>query len=261
MANELRLIKGYSASEMLTYMGKILCRYLMQITPPFDAKDNPFGQNVWAKQKKTGEKAVRRDFSRAFQLLTPAAIDRVTHNIGKRQAHWLKLYARQGLMGKLNTMLRDLKLPHAVKVIRFVSTDLARSNVFFGSRPHRIKQKYLVLDAGSIKRELTLAISHLGRAKAGWLPAAMRLGVKAPQWVIRHEGAASGRFIDQRHDRLLPSVTMINSTEGADAKNLDVVGAATREFQRSGLQRQLEAIWNKRARRLNGGQKQLPART
>lgn len=249
LLRELGAVKKISAQAMLSEASRTLSRYLIQATPPFNR--HPFGQNVWAQQKRLGIASIKRDFAKAFQPFTPDAVNKYTHNISKHAAASLREYARAGLLGKLNALLKKLGFPSNMVVIRFVTPELARQNVSFMSRPHRIKQRYLVINRASIKRELDNAIEHVGRAKAGWLPAASKVGYQgAPEWVKRHGAASSGSVIDQRNDARSPTITMINSTQGAEAHDEDVVWASLQQLELS-LASQMRSIMAKEARKFN----------
>ena len=143
------------------------------------------------------------------------------------------------------------------KIIQRVTYELIKRQINFSRRPHKIRHRFLVLDANSIKNMKIQAVAHIGTAKAGWLKSAEVLGWKgAPKWVTRQRGRYQGNVLDQLHDQTNPSITMINSTLGAAGDDIDVVNVAKAELLRSGVMKQLEHIGRKRVARFNSGQRQ-----
>jgi hypothetical protein len=243
---------------MLTYLGKILVRYLMQITPPMDLKSNPFGENVWAAQKKVGEASIRADFAKAYRPLRVSDLKRLSAKAHPRVLKYLRKYFTNKNTSAINTIFRSLGIsPNQIQVIDSLSLEFAKRNTDFTRRPHGFRRRFFyVSKAATINSVIKEAISHLGRAKAGWLAAAGRLGFKgAPVWVKKHAGFVSGTCEDRRKDRTVPSFTLINSTHGASGHDVDVVGSAMRELTRSGVNLQLQKMLAKRVRTFNAGQR------
>lgn len=250
LARRLGAVKHKSASEILGELGGTLLRYLFQMTVPFGK--HPISERS-LEQRKLGEGAIQRDFRKAFKPLTPSTVNEITHNVSPSAAKWIKQYARQGLIGKLNALLKRLGFSSRVQVIRFLNKETARSAISFLRRPHGVKQKYLVMDAASIKKELASAIADVGKAKAGWLTSVTGHFKRIPSWVpawVRKHGPQPGGYTDRRDGPVNPYVEFRNMTRGAAAEDIDTVQAAYRTLQIT-MRKQIEAILNRNIRQSN----------
>lgn len=254
LANELRRVKKFSSHEMLTYMGKILVHYLLRATPPFGK--HPFREN-WGEQKKIGIASIKRDWGKLFVRFDADAIRTLTGKENPRAARYLARYAREGSIGKANTVLRGLGLAGRAEIALAANPESITQNyreaIGFRSRPHKIFKRFYVIQWSSVRRAMARIIRHVGKAKSGWNRAASRLAfTRYPAWIKTH-GTFGGTLIDDRRNNVLPSLTMVNDVKGARAVDVDVVNAAMQELLRSGIRAQLRHIFQKQARRLNGG--------
>jgi len=81
-------------------------------------------------------------------------------------------------------------------------------------RTRKVNDRYLV-SPDVFAEYLKFLYTHVGRAKAGWLPAATRLFTpNIPGWVLRH-APGKGFFHDNRNDAR-PSIEAINVTKWAN---------------------------------------------
>lgn len=259
MAKQLRDIKKFSSAEMLTYLGKMLAGYLIKCTPPFGK--HPF-QESSKSQEDMGRKSVERDLRKLFiplGLARLAELQKLGH-FPRRALVYIRKYAREGQDGKLDKILRDLGLIDKSFVVKRATLSMNHAQyIGFYRRPHKVKQRVYVLNAKSIDMLIAEVKKHVGTAKAGWIRAAdqLKLGARTiPGWVRKQSARAVGAFEDGRFADNIPFFSMVNSTVGADAPESDVVIVAMTELQRSGLQKQLEHIFNKRAGYFNSDQRQ-----
>ena len=220
--------------ELLKQQGKLFVRDLILATPPFDKTtiDGPLNA-----QRKVGVQAVTTDTKRLFQPMpkvdTLAAGD-------KRAAFALRKYIRTGALEALSTMLRRLgALNSGVVYEATEALQTTRRNA-----KGRIPKKgfpIIVLRGRTILALVNLLKGHVGKLKAGWMPAAKKLGVSVPAWISKH--STPGSVHDNSRKLGNPSIMVSNNSAFGPQVEHKIVEYAI-EKRRGSMQKQIEALVN-----------------
>lgn len=250
MMRELGGIKKFGTAEILTYVGKMLVNNLFAATPPFGK--NTFREGI-REQKAIGKKAIEKDYKKVFKTTFVWAFSDLINRIPNRRA---MRYARKYYEASNTDAVRKILIDVGVapsSILQRANAATGTACINFSVNPHRQKRMFIVTDASSIQRAVEDAASRLFTAKAGWVRSALALGMKIPANILKQAGRASGSVEDQRFKEGTPFLEFVNTTTGAAALDIDVVNVAMAETQRSGLEKQIAVIMNKRIGIFNSG--------
>lgn len=204
-----------SFKDVLWQQAKLLVKDLIRATPPFGG--NAFSESFNA-QRRVGMEAVERDIRSVFTSLREF-VGRLhdqdlanalsmagglgSMNKTRRNRGW-----RSGVdMQALEAIFRNMGMDG--RIIRDVKPELHEQARNQRGRVGKRSKSYIVVDEGSIKRYIKLKQSHIGKAKAGWMKAAIGLAVSGiPRWIRDH--LAPGVFTDKSNGILEQSITVGN---------------------------------------------------
>lgn len=212
LATALRTAKNVTSREIIDQQFKLTIRDCIAATPPFDTPG--FGENASLFQhRKAGEKAVKRDIRKVFLPFKAIAI---THGRAK-VAVYLRKYAAEGNIHALAKMFTDLGLRFENFVTNIESmSQLHTARRGSRGRVRRADPRNIVLNDEALKEYTEMEVSHVGRAKAGWLDLSRIAGLNGlPEWISRHSGEPY-LFEDQRANLERPQVTFGNLVEFVD---------------------------------------------
>lgn len=245
---------GRDVAKVVRDQARLLTRDLIGGTPPFGKHafrrvSNSLGEGEsYNDQRKIGEAAVRRDVGRVFQSFRKyAAYVAKKFNKPKLETYLLQL-ARQSDTQTLERIFRKWLWRAKVRTTALRGEHLKRRQ-----KNGRVKKgpAVFVLDDRSIKNYEREVVSHVGKAKAGWLAAARGLGVRGlPAWITRH--SSPGLFQDQTGDTTKPTITIGNLVDFAAEIPETVWTAALENRMRSmkiEAEKVMEANHRKHARR------------
>lgn len=227
---ELSERKRGGAAAVLKQQARLLTGDLLKYTPPFDPK-SPVSAS-FNSQRKAGEAAVKRDVERGQKDIR--SLDMIA-NGDKR----IKALVRKRNLAALETILRRSGFRNAQV---FSEATLARHNSMrtrYGViRSHR---QNFVMNGRSIKTVERTKLKGVGKAKAGWKPAAARFGPKIPAWISRHGG--EGSYTDRSLDNLRPYIEVVNSVPHlqSSAQRLRIVQRAVDNRARN-MRKELENL-------------------
>ncbi len=183
---------------------RLLCVELVKYT-------QPFGED--GEDKKKGEGALRRDYSRVYPDVKSEFIgDQIKAKARPRdkesaKQRWLK-YARGGNEEAMRNMLQDMKIGATAYGVKadpsFHKSRWSRGTLKRGS-------SQIVTDRKSVDSLIKDALKMVGFVKRGWSTCAKLLGGTRgiPGWISRGSGA--GRVIDKTNQKN-PSITIINDS-------------------------------------------------
>lgn len=220
--------------ELLKQQVKLFVRDLILATPPFDKStaDGPL-----AAQRKVGIGAVTRDVKHLFRPLpkvdTLAAGD-------KKVAFMLRKYIREGALENLSTILNRLGVGNS-RVVYEATAELHKSKRDAKGRIPKKTAPIIVLRGRTISALLNVIKGHVGKLKAGWMPAAKKLGVSVPPWISKH--ATPGSVQDNSRRLGNPSIMVSNNSVFGPQVEHKIVEYAL-EKRRGSMQKQLEALVN-----------------
>jgi hypothetical protein len=198
------LYAGRGLPDLMKYQGGQLARTLINITPPREK-----AKSQQAIQKKvSGRFAVLNNPERLFQQGTGG-------KHGSGDVYWYAWNSTQ-----LYGVMRDSDMTKASveDLYQLYLKTTYRGTVKLGMRGKqkvRVWQKILAKKA-TVNKLIKRIQSHLGRQKAGWLPAWRKCGAPGavvPQWITRHEQGVRGRA-ELRMTGEEFSVTFYNSAVG-----------------------------------------------
>lgn len=249
---------GREYASVLKQQSKLLVKDLISATPPFGK--STFSESYNA-QRRIGEAAVKRDIQKVFRPITALA-DAVAKNGNSKLA--AALLANSGIsvssktqkinqkgsgvnMDALNTIFERMGM--AGRVLLEVDPKIHNSA---RGRRGRVKRAtpYYIVKTKSIDRYIKLRQSHVGKAKAGWIKAAVGTGLRGvPKWIKQH--LTPGVFVDKS---TIPdgSITVGNLVSHAGDFKPSTFEAAMQNRVR-GMQTQLEKIAEAQARKANSG--------
>lgn len=226
---------GMNVSKALAQEAKLFVGYCIQLTPP---RGRSALSESYNEQKKQGEAAVASDIHRVFKPVDQLAVVREETRVGIA----IRKYMRQGNYGAINTILRDIGAD--VELLTAVDESIHQELRNSKGRLRKGVTKFVV-QAQSIRRLVALKISHVGRAKAGWMKAAIALGTpKIPNWIRRH-GGQPGIFDNDLNKKGTPSVTVGNAVPWIQeaGANLHVIEQAIR-LRTQALKNRIESAAN-----------------
>jgi len=229
---------------VLRQQAKLLTSDCCKLTPPFSKAvfGNPSSES-FAAQKRIGDNAVKTQITGLFM---PAAnMSDVKGGLGPKTARLLKAYIASGEFQKFKTFLDRRKVQ--TQFVPAATVALHSSSRGRGGRV-RAKANMIVFNEDSIRAVLKEKLSHVGKAKAGWVAAAQKFGLNLPGWITRH--STPGRAEDDSDNPTNPSITIQNlvpyaSELAADVDNRIIERALA--FRTRAMLRQVEHYQNKRA--------------
>lgn len=226
---------GRDLGVAIRQQAKLLTRDLIGGTPPFgkhafrrSSNDLGAGES-YNEQRKIGEAAVRRDVRRVFQPFKEyAAFIGKKFNNPRLEQYLLKL-GRQSDTQQLQRIFKKWMWHPKIKTTATRPDHVARRD-----RRGRVKRatNTFILDERSRVNYEKTAIASVGKAKAGWLQAAIGLGVGGiPNWIRRHN--SPGLYQDATAHLVTPSVTIGNLVNYASEMPMEVFQAALENRRRS----------------------------
>ncbi len=201
-AKRLQAARRVSFQKLLRDQAKLFVRDLMKLTPPRGR--NPISE-TYNDQRRRGEKRVTSDIARVF--VPAASLKVIEHPQNKELAEQLGKAIRRGDLQAVEVILQRMGIQGHVAL----EPDPAVHENARNSRGRvRTRNPTFILRSNSLKRYIKRQVGHVGKAKAGWLPAANALGVETPQWISRHGGSTPGYISDQSSNPDQPSITVGN---------------------------------------------------
>lgn len=226
---------GRDLAQAIRDQARLLTRDLIGGTPPFGKhafrrSSNEFGAGEsYNEQRKIGEAAVRRDVRKVFQPFKQyAAFIGKKFNNPKLEQYLLKL-GRQSDTQQLERIFKKWMWHPKIKTTATRPDHIKRRD-----RRGRVKRatNTFILDERSRVNYEKQAISHVGKAKAGWVKAAQALGLSSiPNWITRH--SSPGLFQDSTTDLTHPSVMIGNLVDYANAQSWEGFGFVFENRRRS----------------------------
>jgi hypothetical protein len=200
---------------------RLLLKQAIAFTPPVRSKKTD--ENPGVSARKAGEAAIAADlFSKRgrglrgiFLILQPYQMNL------EGSANSVRLFAKKD--GQVYGVERQDYRPNAT--ISEMKEVHNRARV--GSRGRPSKSGAYTRDVGrwkfiqrmaigpkSAERYLKYVHSHVGRMKAGWLPAYAKVGGEVPSWIDRHYSGATGFAFDMTHQPDKPFIRFGNVSKG-----------------------------------------------
>lgn len=214
-------IRGTTLGQEVKRNAGIITEYCAKMLPPTTGK----GQNKnaikqsWNTQKRAGEKAIKRDVAKVFQPLRSLAF--------LKNVQWAaavqKMIRRRDIAG-LEKFLKEKGVRN--QVIEEATVEIHNQHRNKRGRAKKSGGPYLVLKAPSIKKVEKHQIGHVGKAKAGYVPALRTLGREIPpEWVTRH--STPGFVQDRTWNPLKPSIRVSNDVGyGYSFAHMNIPGTA-----------------------------------
>lgn len=226
---------GRDLAQAIRDQARLLTRDLIGGTPPFGKhafrrSSNELGAGEsYNEQRKIGEAAVRRDVRRVFQPFNQyAAFIGKKFNNPKLEQYLLKL-GRQSDTQQLERIFKKWMWHPKIRTTATRPDHIKRRD-----RRGRVKRatNTFILDERSRVNYEKEVVSHVGKAKAGWVQAALGLGLGGiPNWIRRHN--SPGLFQDATASLVTPSVTIGNLVNYATEMPMEVFQAALENRRRS----------------------------
>lgn len=193
---------GMGAPYVVKTESGMLARTLINITPPKD-------------RKKTATSIENRIQVRFARLKQDRLASEARSNVNERGVWWYA-WSSKALFGAA----RDMDMTRAsVDEIYELSKKVTKSGKVSVSKRGR-QTVYLTRRVLTTSKQAAAVIKriqgHIGRLKAGWLPAWKAAGShgKIPNVVAKHAEGARGRGHDGTGDRSHPTFTLVNSANG-----------------------------------------------
>lgn len=229
---------GEAVPKILHTVARGFITDALKATPPF-ASLNTLKESFGA-QRRTGTAAVERQIKTAFVLPSELSIFKAARQtpFTRRLA---ELAPHAGVPGLgFEEMLKNANISgQLIKAPTEALHNRLRNNRGRITRGRR--QTYIVTDARARDRFIKKKQDLVGRAKAGWLPAADALGVSVPAWIRRQ--AAEGSVRQGSYDRHSPYIVITNSVSYMRKQDQDlrILQIALRN-RLGALERQLAAL-------------------
>lgn len=239
--NEFIAETGREAGQVVRDQARLLVRDLIAATPPFGKHTFDRREESYNDQRKIGEKAVERDIRKKFISLRQFIDERVTKpelkealaaagGLGVSQKTGKGTFStRRANPAAVEAILANLGIEMKAVLVPDPA-DHKRARTRKG-RVHRPRQ-VVILQEKALDRYVREVQSHVGKSKAGWMSAALGLGVKAiPNWIRQH--LTPGLFEDQSNSKESPSITVGNLVPWAGDFDQRPFDAATENRVRS----------------------------
>lgn len=183
----------------------LLVKRCIELTPP------PHGRGGGAAAKKQGEGAIKRDVGRVYFSLRKFADVIKSPRLKQGMLNALN----RGDFDAISEIMREMKQStKAVTTARVAFQQQFRNNRGIVTRGTK---KTGVFDENSMIDVVNQLIGHVGKAKAGWMPAARAFGTKGiPAWVSRHSGEGSSELRENGNEITL---TAVNSNKAIGSLN------------------------------------------
>lgn len=196
---------GVSVNKLLRYEMRLCLRDCISWTGPKSLAD--------------GREKVRKDFSRSSKPLNSNALTGAITRTARHHKEVLSSMEEEMLFTfyllRANDMIRNRDYAGMNAMLQKMGKGLSKYHVapfspaLFTAAPRGpnggVKsQKVFVFDSAQWKRQLAEVQSHVGRLKAGWLPAYHANGGGAvASWIERHANGARGSYTppDMKSDR------------------------------------------------------------
>lgn len=205
-----------SFGDVIRQQAKLLVKDLIRATPPFGR--NTFSESFNA-QRRAGMDAVERDIRKVFVPLRvfvertnspklAAALSSAGGLVAVNRVSRKQGVKRSGVdMQALEAIFRNIGMDGVI--IREVKPELHEEARNSKGRVGKRPRSYIVVDERSINRYIKLKQSHIGKAKAGWMKAAIGLAVAGiPGWIREH--LTAGVFVDKSKGIIDQTITIGN---------------------------------------------------
>jgi hypothetical protein len=195
---------------VLVEQARLAVRDAIALTPPFGP--TPFSEGPRL-QRQLGQNAVRRDIARAFrwtgdtQIRDPKLRDRIRH------------LTRRGDVAAIQAIFDRIGIRHTVARDATVAAHTAQRDRRGQIRD--AKRAQYILSRPSITRLLRDKLAAVGKAKAGWTPAARALGAPVPAYIAAQPTAGQGT-IEIRLTEQDPSITIGNQVPYIQARGIEL---------------------------------------
>ena len=251
---------GRDSDKVLKDQAKLFVKDLIKVTPPFGKATFSESYN---EQRKSGEDAVERDIRKVFIPLRVFAESVSSRNPKLAAA----ILAAGGIVGSnvktkkskvvkssidmdaLDAIFRNMGMEG--RVVRYVNPEIHQRARGRRGRVKRATPLFVVSEK-SLDSYITSVKKDVGKAKSGWLKAAIGLGVAGiPNWIRRH--LTPGVFVDKTlANNPEASITVGNLVEYSGDFDAAKFEAAIQNRQR-GMANQLAKMAEHRARKANSG--------
>jgi len=176
--------------DVLPDQARLLTRDLVKLTPPFVSRAAT--SESFNIQRKTGEKAVRRDILRVFQPLDAIVRDNQVLGPAIKKAMAKNDLAVLGFGTSLPELLVSagvLKTPDPSRIVESVNlAALLSARKARGRVPVAAAGRALfVKSRGAVAQLIKTNVAKVGRAKGGWATAAAAFKLNLPNWITRHK--------------------------------------------------------------------------
>ena len=236
---------GRAAGDVVYQQARLFIRDVTKVTPPFD-RFGDFDES-FAQQRKVGMGAVSGDIQNAFQSFDRISIftEPTDESLGQR----FREVVRKGDVGATLAIMRNVT-GRDIRADRVISAPDTGKHNKLRTRRGRVKRlpfPYWTFSAAPIKAFIREKQELVGRAKAGWLSAASKLGVSLPNWI---SGRGEGGVTDYSERGDDPVIILTNRVPYISAQNAErrFVELALRERE-GAMQRQLQAkldgLWSR----------------
>lgn len=250
--------------KVIKDQARLLARDMLKITPPHGRQ--AFSESL-AEQRRIGMQAVEKDIRTVFQPISKL-IDNVADkspNLAYELMMASGIHSTSRISKKANQRVARLDMVALEAIFRNAFPDLTIIKEVVPSlhtaqrnRRGRINErhakKYIVADERSLTRYIKNMRNHVGKAKAGWLRAALDLGIKAiPKWIRKH--ATPGLFRDGTTHATDPKpfITIGNMVQyGTEFPKRLFLAAMQNRIR--GMKKQLEKMAEHKARKVAAAQ-------
>lgn len=212
------------SKEVLRDEMRLLVQRIIELTPPFTSRgNNKAGKDL-------GEQAVKRDIEKTFYTA-----DKLVEYIRNDRLKLLaQRYVIEGNMDGLRKIfsivsrfLKEIQIENNARPDYHQSVRNRRGRVPKGVTP------IFVINARSVLKYIKDTQKHVGRAKAGWNPAAEMFKVTGvPSWVKRHT-EKTGSAADQLDNPFVGYIEAVNNFKSINNldndKSIVAAAMATRE--------------------------------
>lgn len=241
---------GRECAEVVTDQARLFTRDVMKATPPFETFGN-FDES-WAAQRRAGLGAIEGDIRRGFQAFEELSLFESPRN-AELGANFRKA-VRGNKPEAARAILKNARILD-IKPDRIVAQPTPeRHNRLRNQRGRvytRLPYPFWTLLSRPVDRFVRDKQKLVGRLKAGWLAAAIQLGVKGiPQWIQSQRAEGSIGPLPRYRDND-PRILIVNTVPYVGFQNQEHRFVALALKERTGsMRRALEArtagLWGKR---------------
>jgi hypothetical protein len=223
--------RGARHEVMVNFRGAL--RFCFAVTPPMGGRQSSVtrGENVrvdFARGKRQGQRAIRKDLSRAFQPIPSA-----WKQTARRPGGWERIQAQ---FGQRATRQALDKTPE--QALAWYKSKRNRNRRITG-RPR------IPTWTTNIKFVERTLLKEQGLTASGWLTGANRFGVRGiPQWITRHGGKVGGS-VTIRDTATELKFLVKNATEHNDSPRIQGKIATALTLQANAMVRSMAAQINR----------------